>query len=84
MSSTRQGTTPLEEQIRLLVPSLQSLSADLPPQALRYLTQARQTLASPDSSVMTSASAVDAMLKGRNYTTGSHYSRIAKAESDSC
>jgi Domain of unknown function (DUF4145) len=65
-----------------VVPTIQSVSPDIPPQAARYLAQARETLSSPDSSVMTSASAVDAMLKGRNYMSGTLYSRIKQAETD--
>jgi hypothetical protein len=82
MTHGGQGSLALESQIRWLVPLVQSISTDIPPQAARYLTQARETQSSPDSSVMASASAVDAMLKARNYLTGSLYSRIVKAEQD--
>jgi len=78
----QQGTVVQEALIQWLVPQVDSISADLPPQATRYLTQARETISSPDSSVMTSASAVDAMLKARGYTAGTLYSRIVKAEQD--
>jgi hypothetical protein len=77
-----QSSIPVESNIWWLVPIVQSISTDVPAQAARYLTQARETLSSPDSSVMTSASAVDAMLKARNYVTGTLYSRIIKAEQD--
>jgi hypothetical protein len=51
----------------------------IPARAGAYLTQARQALHTPDSSVMTSGSAVDAMLKAKNYKDGSLYSRIDAA-----
>lgn len=78
----QQGAMVQEAPIRWLVPQINSISTDLPPQAARYLTQARETISSPDSSVMTSASAVDAMLKARGYPAGTLYSRIVKAEQD--
>src|ERR1700729_4069532 len=82
MTPVHQGTTPSESQIHWLVPLVQSISADIPPRAARFLNQAQETISSPDSSVMTSASAVDAMLKARGYTSGTLFSRIVKAEED--
>ena len=82
MVAPHQSGTVANSQIHWLVPLVQSLSADIPSQASRYLMQAQETISSPDSSVMTSASAVDAMLKARGYKSGTLYSRIVKAEED--
>lgn len=65
-----------------VVPDIAKLSTDIPPQAARYLVQARETLSSPSASVITSASAVDAMLKARGYKEGVLFSRIQKAEDE--
>jgi hypothetical protein len=54
----------------------------IPSPARDFLTQAIDSLHSPAGSVMLSASAVDAMLKAKNYKEGSLYSRINKAEED--
>lgn len=54
----------------------------LPPTAKEYLTQAINSLHAPAGSVMLCASAVDAMLKAKTYTTGSLYNRINKAATD--
>jgi hypothetical protein len=80
--AVQQASALQEGVIQWLVPHVDSVSSDLPPQAARYLAQARETISSPDSSVMTSASAVDAMLKARGYTPGTLYSRIVQAEQD--
>jgi hypothetical protein len=66
--------------IQWLVPVVQQVSKDIPKAAAQYLEQARETLSSPAASVMTSASAVDAMLKAKGYKEGTLYSRIAAAE----
>jgi hypothetical protein len=71
---------PLTTPAKWIVPSIQSLSSDIPASASRYLAQARETLSSPAASVVMSASAVDAMLKERGYKDGSLYSRLKKAE----
>jgi hypothetical protein len=63
-----------------MVPQVTDLSADIPASAARYLNQARETLSSPSASVMTAASAVDAMLKERGYKAGKLFNRIKEAE----
>jgi hypothetical protein len=68
--------------VEWLVPSIPSISSDVPASASRYLTQARETLSSPAASVVMSASAVDAMLKERGYKDGKLYGRINTAERD--
>jgi hypothetical protein len=76
------GHTHMANAAQWVIPSVQPLSADIPARPANYLRQARETLHSPAASVVMSASAVDAMLKEREYTSGSLYSRIEKAERD--
>jgi len=54
-------------------------SSALPTRVAHYLKQARQTMASPDASVVMSASAIDAMLKEHELKDGSLYKRIDDA-----
>jgi len=77
-----QTGAPLTQQAHWIVPTVVTISSDIPQAAARYLTQARETLASPSASVVMSASAVDAMLKERGYRDGKLYGRIQKAETD--
>ncbi len=53
--------------------------ASLPCEAKRYMKQARNTLSSPDASLLMSASCVDAMLKHLGLEKGSLYKRIEEA-----
>lgn len=62
-----------------IYPTPRSIDDDLPERARRYLQQAIDSLNSPDGAVMLAASAVDAMLKAKNYSEGSLYIRIKKA-----
>ena len=50
--------------------------------ARNYLKQAISTQHAPDASIMVCASAVDAMLKHKEYTKGSLYDRINEAVKD--
>jgi hypothetical protein len=77
-----QGSVALNQPAQWIVPTITIISSDIPQAAARYLTQARETLASPAASVLMSAAAVDAMLKERGYRDGNLYSRIEKAETD--
>jgi hypothetical protein len=54
----------------------------LPKRAIEYLTQAHDSIHSPAGSVILAASAVDAMLKAKGYTSGKLYDRINKARDD--
>jgi hypothetical protein len=65
-----------------LVPSAQSFDAAIPDRVRARLEQALETLSSPSASIMTSASAVDLMLKHLNYKSGSLYARIDAAVND--
>src|SRR5688572_2711377 len=58
------------------------ISSAIPSRAQTYLRQAADTLHSPSASVVVSASAVDAMLKAKDYRDGSLYARIEKAAAD--
>ena len=60
-------------------PESNGLSDDIPAEPLDYLMQTGETLNSPRASVVTSAGAVDAMLKARGLTDGSLYKRIDEA-----
>lgn len=60
-------------------PESNGLSDDIPAEPLDYLRQAAETLNSPRASVVTSAGAVDAMLKARGLTDGTLYKRIDEA-----
>lgn len=72
----------LTQPVQWIVPTVMAISSDIPPTAARYLTQARETLASPAASVLMAAAAVDAMLKERGYKDGKLHSRIQKAETE--
>jgi hypothetical protein len=50
--------------------------------ARNFLQQAYETLHAPDAAAVMAGSAIDAMLKHHNYTTGSLYDRIDKALAD--
>ena len=65
-----------------IVSAPKPISSDVPATAARYLLRARETIASPEASVVMSASVVDAMLKERKYAAGKLYTRIQKAEAD--
>jgi hypothetical protein len=77
-----QVNQPANQPAEWIVPTVAAISSDIPQAAARYLTQARETLASPAASVLMSASAVDAMLKERGYKEGNLYGRIQKAEAE--
>jgi hypothetical protein len=69
-------------EIRQLYPAPITVDASLPPDAQRYLKQAIETKFAPDAAVVMAASAVDAMLKAKGYSSGSLYSRIDAAIKD--
>ena len=70
---------PLEAPVVGLYPSVFEVSAVVPERVRNYLTQAHRSLASPDASVMMSASSVDAMLKAQGLSKGTLYNRIDEA-----
>ena len=62
-----------------IYPSVETVPKELPPTARNYLEQAIGTLHAPDGAAMLAGSAVDAMLKKKELTEGSVYSRIEAA-----
>lgn len=62
-----------------IYPSGQSVNPILPNRVKAYIQQAIDSTAAPSGAVMLCASAVDEMLKVKNYIQGSLYSRIEKA-----
>src|SRR6185503_14838483 len=69
-------------QVLEMYPSSTELNESIPQTARTYLTQALNSAEAPAGAVMLAASAVDAMLKAKNYKEGSLYSRINKAKED--
>lgn len=65
-----------------IYPTGRDVDSSLPDRAREYLEQALNSLHSPSGAVMLAASAVDAMLKARDYKAGSLYSRVDKAARD--
>lgn len=72
----------LEQDVLEVYPSTVTVDEALPARAKDYLQQAMNSIHAPAGAVMLAASAVDAMLKAKNYTDGSLYSRIDKAAGD--
>ena len=65
-----------------IFPNSITVDEALPHKAKAYLEQAISSLNAPAGSVMLTASAVDAMLKDKNYKDGSLFARINKAAED--
>lgn len=65
--------------IREIFPTTSSISEDIPTRAREYLTQAKNSISQPSGSVMLSASAIDAMLKEKGFTTDNLFKRINHA-----
>ena len=65
-----------------IYPSSRIVDAAIPTKAKGFLEQALSCLHAPAGAVMLAASAVDAMLKQKTYTTGSLYTRIDQAAND--
>lgn len=65
-----------------VLPPQRTVAEEIPDPARKYLTQARDSLHAPDGAVMLAASAVDAMLKAKDYRAGWLYDRIEQAAKD--
>ncbi len=76
-SSYGYGSSTLE-----IFPGSSELDEAIPEKARAYLAQAISSLNAPAGAIMLSASAVDAMLKAKEYRTGSLYERVNKAAED--
>ena len=68
--------------VQQVFPATAELDENIDKRVREYLKQAMDTVHAPASSVMVSASAVDAMLKAKNYKDGNLYDRINKAKDD--
>lgn len=66
---------PVEE----MYPTSETLDESIPTRAKEYLQQAIDSTHAPAGAIMLAASSVDAMLKNKNLTEGSLYSRINTA-----
>lgn len=67
---------------RAIYPEVKGVDDAIPERAREYLNQALASVHTPAGSVILAASAVDAMLKAKGYTSGSLNSRIDKAAED--
>lgn len=76
------SATNFELEVGEIFPSTPAVDQDLPARAKAYLEQAFMSLSAPAGAVMLAASAVDAMLKEKQYKEGSLYTRIDKAATD--
>jgi hypothetical protein len=63
-------------------PEVKGVSEEIPEAARRFLKQAIETQFSPDASIMTCASAVDAMLQAKGLVDGTLNERINRAAGD--
>jgi hypothetical protein len=63
-------------------PAQQAVADELPGRTKTYLSQAIASIHAPVGAIVTAASAVDAMLKAKNYKEGTLYSRIEQAAKD--
>lgn len=71
-----------DQQVTQCYPALPEVDAAVPERARSFLEQAHSSLRQPAGAVMLAASAVDAMLKAKDYKEGSLYSRIDKAAAE--
>jgi hypothetical protein len=71
-----------EPEIIDIYPSPRVVDDAVPARPREFLLQAINSLHAPAGAVMLTASSVDAMLKAKNYATGSLYSRIDAAAKD--
>lgn len=65
-----------------IFPSPKTAHEDIPDVARNFLQQAFNVLHAPDAAAVMAGSAVDAMLKNKEYTEGSLYTRIDQALAD--
>ncbi|OHB56214.1 MAG: hypothetical protein A2Y07_10075 [Planctomycetes bacterium GWF2_50_10] len=74
--------SPYLNYIDEIYPAIQTISDLIPEKPRAFLTQAHNSLHAPSGAIMLCASAVDAMLKAKNYKEGKLYTRIQKAAAD--
>jgi len=68
------------QKVQEIFPEAESVDDAIPERAREYLRQSMES--APAGAVMLASSAVDSMLKEKNYKEGSLYCRIKKAASD--
>jgi hypothetical protein len=71
-----------QAQITSLIPAIKDFSKDIPDLPRELLRQAYESLNAPAGAIMLSASAIDAMLKIKEYVDGSLKARIDQAVTD--
>jgi hypothetical protein len=71
-----------DTEIDKIYPPNTQIDDAIPERVKAYLTQAIESVHAPSGAVILAASAVDAILKNKNYKEGSLYDRIDKAASD--
>jgi len=69
----------MNQDVLEIFPNSPEVDESIPEKAKVYLTQAINSRSAPAGAVMLTASAVDAMLKAKKYTSGSLYHRIEAA-----
>ena len=69
-------------RVREIYPQPTAISESIPERANAYLLQAIESIHAPTGAVILAASAVDSMLKNKNYKDGNLFSRIDKAAKD--
>jgi hypothetical protein len=72
----------MNAEVQQVFPVLSDVDDAIPQRAAEYLRQAVNSLSAPVGAVMLAASSVDAMLKTKDYKTGSLYARIDQAAKD--
>lgn len=70
------------QEVLEIFPDTRKVSGDIPERARSYLEQAIASIHAPSGAVMLCASSVDAMLKHKEYSSGSLYQRIERAVAD--
>ena len=73
---------PLVNYVAQIYPDILVIDESIPPTPREYLRQARDCFHAPAASIMACASALDAMLKNKDYVDGTLYKRIDKAAKD--
>ena len=78
----KRDNNPSRLPIQEVCPSTPTISDEIPEKARELLRQAQNSLHAPAGAIMLCASAVDAMLKEKEYTDGTLNDRINKAAQD--
>jgi len=68
-----------DKEVDKIYPTNTQIDESIPERVRSYLTQAIESIHAPSGAVILAASAVDAMLKNKNYKEGSLFERIDRA-----